>query len=1021
MQTQTWGSSQHQQQHPYPQQSQSQFHQPHHWQGQGQQQQHIHQHQHTPIQPRPTQSSANIKREPQHILPLLQPSSSSSSSKQPPPPQTDAMEDSMPSTSDFVKKLYKMLEDKSFQHIVSWGPAGDCFVVKDMNEFTKSILPRLFKHSNFASFVRQLNKYDFHKVKNTDDNTYGEHAWTFRHPDFHADRRDALENIKRKVPTSRKSQSTSNNNSASTTRPLGSRSGSPGPYYGSTQGPVDGYQVNALQNQIDRLTASHEELSSHIRSLERNIGGLERNLGGLERNYHEVLIEMVGFQRNMAQQDSVMQGLIEWVLRGGGANQQGGGEGKGKRPALDHHTSASTGSASTSSMPSLPTLPTLPSLQPQQQPPLSSIFPSESLPYAASSSSNTGFGANGPGLGGTGMGGVGRAALWKMNELSRRANEQQQGTDPQRPQSRLWNGLAGTDTNANGGDAFGMGMGGAQFNSTTGFGASSSSASAGASGSGSGMDAMKPPPTPPVRITSRQEALERIEELQRMRPASANFLSNAAAKLAGGLDVFEGLRRRGSITTPIVPGLKQEDGGRQDEREDQEEMVMPSSTSPSGASDQIQPQTQLSPSSSSGGGSSTSPPASSMITPSLYEPFPDLNMGDHTGLEIYTVGHLMPKNVADGSSGWNFGDNGNRFDGSNGLAGLVGTQESRVGDTNSGPFAPSSSASSPPSQSNNASSPNSASASSSGPKKLSVRRSTFVPGWTVSPRVLLVDDDAVSRKLSSKFLQVFGCNIDVAVDGVGAVNKMNLEKYDLVLMDIVMPKLDGVSATSMIRKFDLMTPIISMTSNAKPNEVMTYYSSGMNDVLPKPFTKQGMLDMLEKHLMHLKVIQQMSRGIPRSVGIPPLSDAGFEMAMTSHANNLIQQQSSSSSSPAQSLPFGSTNSSGLSLTNPAPSSGSGYEEGDGYGGSAGMERMTANPLAGMGLSDEQYGVILAGLVNGETFEGSMMGMGGSMGGMDGNGSYDGSSGMGQKRPFSGEDMDQQQQRAAKRSRFEVID
>ena len=67
-----------------------------------------------------------------------------------------------------------MLEDASFSHVVSWGPQGDCFVVKDMNEFTKSILPRMFKHSNFASFVRQLNKYDFHKVKNTDDYEYGE-------------------------------------------------------------------------------------------------------------------------------------------------------------------------------------------------------------------------------------------------------------------------------------------------------------------------------------------------------------------------------------------------------------------------------------------------------------------------------------------------------------------------------------------------------------------------------------------------------------------------------------------------------------------------------------------------------------------------------------------------------------------------------------------------------------------------------------------------------------------------------
>jgi hypothetical protein len=59
---------------------------------------------------------------------------------------------------------YRMLEDPSIAQVVSWGPAGDSFVVKDMNEFTKSILPRMFKHSNFASFVRQLNKYDFHKV-----------------------------------------------------------------------------------------------------------------------------------------------------------------------------------------------------------------------------------------------------------------------------------------------------------------------------------------------------------------------------------------------------------------------------------------------------------------------------------------------------------------------------------------------------------------------------------------------------------------------------------------------------------------------------------------------------------------------------------------------------------------------------------------------------------------------------------------------------------------------------------------
>ena len=60
-----------------------------------------------------------------------------------------------------------------------------------------------------------------------------------------------------------------------------------------------------------------------------------------------------------------------------------------------------------------------------------------------------------------------------------------------------------------------------------------------------------------------------------------------------------------------------------------------------------------------------------------------------------------------------------------------------------------------------------------------------------------------------------------------------------------MPKLDGVSATSLIRQFDHMTPIISMTSNSTPSEIIKYYSSGMNDILPKPFTKDGLLEMLE--------------------------------------------------------------------------------------------------------------------------------------------------------------------------------
>jgi hypothetical protein len=62
-----------------------------------------------------------------------------------------------------------MLQDKSSNDIFSWDSSGTSFIVKDTNEFSKKILPQHFKHCNFASFVRQLNKYDFHKIRNSDD------------------------------------------------------------------------------------------------------------------------------------------------------------------------------------------------------------------------------------------------------------------------------------------------------------------------------------------------------------------------------------------------------------------------------------------------------------------------------------------------------------------------------------------------------------------------------------------------------------------------------------------------------------------------------------------------------------------------------------------------------------------------------------------------------------------------------------------------------------------------------------
>lgn len=112
-----------------------------------------------------------------------------------------------------------------------------------------------------------------------------------------------------------------------------------------------------------------------------------------------------------------------------------------------------------------------------------------------------------------------------------------------------------------------------------------------------------------------------------------------------------------------------------------------------------------------------------------------------------------------------------------------------------------------------------------------------------------------------------------------------------------MPKLDGVSATSLIRQFDHRTPIISMTSNSCPQDILNYYSHGMNDILPKPFTRDGLLGMLEKHLIHLKAIQQMTN-LPRTIGAPDntSSSPADELKQTQAAGFRAEDSSNGASS-----------------------------------------------------------------------------------------------------------------------------
>ena len=100
----------------------------------------------------------------------------------------------------FVSKLYSMLEDETIEDMIAWGPSGTVFSVANPAEFSKVVLPNWFKHSNWQSFVRQLNMYGFHKVNHTYQGTPEEEiqVWEFKHPSFRRGEIQLLNDIKRK-------------------------------------------------------------------------------------------------------------------------------------------------------------------------------------------------------------------------------------------------------------------------------------------------------------------------------------------------------------------------------------------------------------------------------------------------------------------------------------------------------------------------------------------------------------------------------------------------------------------------------------------------------------------------------------------------------------------------------------------------------------------------------------------------------------------------------------------------------
>jgi CheY-like chemotaxis protein len=103
--------------------------------------------------------------------------------------------------------------------------------------------------------------------------------------------------------------------------------------------------------------------------------------------------------------------------------------------------------------------------------------------------------------------------------------------------------------------------------------------------------------------------------------------------------------------------------------------------------------------------------------------------------------------------------------------------------------------------------------------------------------LLLVEDHAINREVARAVLERFGYTVDMAEDGVAALAAVQDGIYELVLMDVQMPRLDGLEATRQIRALGdgfARIPIIAMTANAMQGDAARCFEAGMNDYIAKP-------------------------------------------------------------------------------------------------------------------------------------------------------------------------------------------
>ncbi|ORZ00087.1 HSF-type DNA-binding-domain-containing protein [Absidia repens] len=184
-------------------------------------------------------------------------------SLEPPSQQT-----TKPNNNTFVHKLFNMVIDTHYQHLIAWNYTGASFIVCNIVDFSRDVLPKHFKHNNFSSFVRQLNMYGFHKVNKSPrgHRTLAENQiWEFSHSKFLRGRADLLDEIKRK----------------------------------------------ALES--DTLRRDTNDVNSHLSMMQMAQSDIMQQLGRLQENFDKIVQELAETKQRQSSQQEMVKNMMQFL------------------------------------------------------------------------------------------------------------------------------------------------------------------------------------------------------------------------------------------------------------------------------------------------------------------------------------------------------------------------------------------------------------------------------------------------------------------------------------------------------------------------------------------------------------------------------------------------------------------------------------------------------------------------------------------------------------------------------------